>query len=508
MNLARKNSAQLNKDALLLEEISEYDQIITDLSRGKLKADFSLESRKSKLSYSLDEILFDEQNDELSYFVLFMDTQNASNYVKFLLDVKNFEKLCSDNKDNYTALDHNQSVAQDALSIFSKYLTQDARYGINLPSETIEAIIHSICPENYARIEENCFGAGKECVHRLLGEEFYEKYLISEYHCKYMLNILENRRLQLSDILYDDLAVVYFLEYLEQEKISDLLKFWIQGENFSRNILNFKKRNQLNPDQSFTVESLYNQWQSDAIIIYDNFISLQAKNKLGFDQFTRRSVESNICVQSNENEELDNFISSYSNSFYVPMLIVFNILDKVYFNKFISSALYKKFINEIRQSSEILNSKDCNSNIKPNKNEIKMNAKRKQSSQAKDEQLWSRPQSGHLQFGKVDSSGRYIGHDGSINVRSDLAKNRIFSDITNEYDADWNLDNFEEETTEKSSVEILEQKIKLKLEKFINMIPLNGVSTSSSKVTNEDVEIAEQMAEMLVRDVERDNRLV
>ena len=103
-------------------------------------------------------------------------------------------------------------MAQDALSIFSKYLTQDARYGINLPSETIEAIIHSICPENYARIEENCFGAGKECVHRLLGEEFYEKYLISEYHCKYMLNILENRRLQLSDILYDDLAVVYFLE--------------------------------------------------------------------------------------------------------------------------------------------------------------------------------------------------------------------------------------------------------------------------------------------------------
>ena len=93
-------------------------------------------------------------------------------------------------------------------------------------------------------------------------------------------------------------------------------------------------------------------------------------------------------------------------------------------------------------------------------------------------------------------------------MRSDLAKNRIFSDITNEYDADWNLDNFEEETTEKSSVEILEQKIKLKLEKFINMIPLNGVSTSSSKVTNEDVEIAEQMAEMLVRDVERDNRLV
>lgn len=507
MNLSRrKNSSQTNRDSPLFEEILEYNQIISDLGRGKLKSDFGLENRKSKLSYSLEEILFDDENDELSYFVLFMDTENASNYVKFLLDLKNFEKLCAEQKDNYTALNHNQSVAQDALSIFSKYITQDANYGIDIPSETVETIIHLICPEKSGRIEENCFQPGKEYVCKLLKEEFYDKYLISEYHCKYMLNILENKRLQLSDLLYDDLAVVYFLEYLEQERISDLLKFWIQAENFSRNILNFQKRYQQDLDQNFTIETLYNQWQADAIIIYDNFISLQAKNKLGFDQYTRRSVESNICFQNVENEELENFISSYSNSFYVPMLIVYNILDKVYFNKFISSNLYKKFINETRQSSEILISKVLNNN-KSTKNEAKINTKQPQRKKnAETDQLWSRPQSGHLQFGKIDSSGRYIGYDGSVNVRSDLGANKIFNDITNEYDDDWNLDSFDQDSKEQSSTEIFEKKIKLKLEKIINMFPLNSVA--STKVNNEDVQVAEQMAEMLLRDVERDNRLV
>lgn len=56
-----------------------------------MKANFSLTNRKSKLSYSLNDILFDENNDELSYFVLFMDSKNATNYVKFLLDLNNFE---------------------------------------------------------------------------------------------------------------------------------------------------------------------------------------------------------------------------------------------------------------------------------------------------------------------------------------------------------------------------------------------------------------------------------
>lgn len=291
MNQSRRNSSisKTSRDTPLFEDIPEYNQIITELSRGNLKGDFSKSMRRSKLSYDLNEILSGENNDELSYFVLFMDSLNASSYVKFLLDLKNFESLVSNQLSSHNANDeekldtqcecvlkHNQILAENTISIFSKYITKGAQYMIKLPSEIINQTIHNICPVNGKKIEPDCFKIARDYTFNILQSEFYDKYLNSEYHCKYILNILENRILDLSDILYDDIAVVYFLEYLEQENISDLLKFWIQAENFSRNILNFRECYKEN-NQAFTVEDLYNQWQGDAIVIYDNFISLQAK---------------------------------------------------------------------------------------------------------------------------------------------------------------------------------------------------------------------------------------
>lgn len=62
--------------------------------------------------------------------------------------------------------------------------------------------------------------------------------------------------------------------------MSDLLKFWIQAENFSRNLLNInklikKKTNgadvslNSNGSTNIEVENQFKQWQNDAMIIYD-----------------------------------------------------------------------------------------------------------------------------------------------------------------------------------------------------------------------------------------------
>ena len=136
-----------------------------------MKADFSLKNRRSKLAYSLEDILFDEKNDELSFFVLFMDSLNAANYIKFLLDLNNFENALRKNKINLsnacksacksTASNaaagtsatlltsnecqcrhiHNKAIADDALSIFSKYISKDATYSINCSDQIIQEII-------------------------------------------------------------------------------------------------------------------------------------------------------------------------------------------------------------------------------------------------------------------------------------------------------------------------------------------------------------------------------
>jgi len=126
MSLSRQSSTKSQRRNSVFEEISEYGQIITDLSRGRLKSDFAFEGRTSKLSCSLHKILFDEKSGELDYFVLFMDSMNASSYVKFLLDLKNFESVVKKKleKDMADEHGHNQSKVlvsfRDVLSVLSR----------------------------------------------------------------------------------------------------------------------------------------------------------------------------------------------------------------------------------------------------------------------------------------------------------------------------------------------------------------------------------------------------
>ncbi len=115
----------MNVNRPLLERLPEYKQIILDLSgnlvydtikvlkidvffhdykgRGNLKIndveDGLMRTKKSKLCHKLNDLLSmlyeNDQNDELSYFILFMDANHLNNFIKFLLDVHNFESLLS-----------------------------------------------------------------------------------------------------------------------------------------------------------------------------------------------------------------------------------------------------------------------------------------------------------------------------------------------------------------------------------------------------------------------------
>ena len=85
-----------------------------------MKADFGLNGRKSKLAPSLKHILYDEKSDELSYFILFMDSADSANYVKFLLDLKNFESAFAKHETNSAEfITHNQSKSIfDAINLW------------------------------------------------------------------------------------------------------------------------------------------------------------------------------------------------------------------------------------------------------------------------------------------------------------------------------------------------------------------------------------------------------
>jgi hypothetical protein len=316
------------------------------------------------------------------------------------------------------------------------------------------------------------------------------------------LNVLETQNLSLSDFLYDEIAVVYLLEYLEKESVRDLLKFWMQAENFSRNLLiNKSSINKSN------LEATYKQWQNDAMVIYDNYISLQAKSCLGFDTLVRCQVESNICQDLDKEENIDYLINTYSNCFYVPMLIVFSMLEKIYFKRFLNSTLYKTYINEITVNSEIASDKAIIKNDNNKKNiEINNNTNKKISPVINDDPLWVRSnESNNMQLGKIDSTGRFIRNFKIQPEESTEMLNRLVDD-----DDPWNLFNDSNTKTvlkgtpASNSVSLVE-KSKSKFEKLINLIPINGLSSKSDE---EERELAERMAAMLVNDVIRQNQLI
>lgn len=536
------NQTDDNLPKSLFATIPEYEQIINELSKGSLKANFS--HRKSKLCYSLNDILFDENNDELSYFILFMDSKQASNYVKFLLDLNNFEQtFTSKNKikkcefceaNPYIPNNNCQcfknfsiNVAQDALSIYTKYISKEARYSIDLSENLIKSTISNICPENgESTIDANCFKSSKDHIYKHLLNNYYDKYLTSEYHCKYLLNILEDQNLELCDFLYDEIAIVYFLEYIEKENVRDLLKFWMQVENFSRNLLLNKCAIKDKQVKRSTIDAIFKQSQNDAMIIYDNYISLQAKHSLGFDSLVRCQVESNICqlVDLDKVEDFEYLLNSYSNCFYVPMLIIFNILDKVYYKRFLSSYLYKNYMNEIIVNSNITKSdkieKKDTKITKRNEDEDK---DKKKTSFFFDDPLWPRStESSNMQLGKIDSTGRFIRN---FKMKPDES-NDMLNKLSDDYDDAWNLFNTSNTQTvlkDTSTSSIAEninsnvnnsnnnnsKKMKSKFEKFIDFIPLNGLNfASNSKSIEEEREMAERVAQMLVNDVIRQNQLI
>lgn len=222
-----------------------------------------------------------------------------------------------------------------------------------------------------------------------------------------------------------------------------------------------------------------------------SYISLQAKNALGFDTLVRRQVELNICQSiENDNEDLEYLINTYSNCFYIPLLIVYSVLEKVFFNKFLNSPMYKKYIDEILSNTIIKSNPETIQ-------EKKMEAKPK--TDFIDETLWSNELGSNMQIGSIDSTGRFIRY---LKIEPEIENQN--NSLSNE-DA-WNLN-------DSTSLDTLDTKsspgssnifkIKTKLDKFINMIPING----RTKYTQDDYQLAEKIASNLVNEVIQLNQL-
>ncbi|XP_054857853.1 A-kinase anchor protein 10, mitochondrial [Eublepharis macularius] len=220
-----------------------------------------------------------------------------------------------------------KGIEQDAVTIFTKYISPDAAKPIPITELMRNDIVAKICGED-GQVDPNCFVMAQSIVFNAMEQEHFSEFLRSHHFCKYQIEVLTSGTVYLADILFCESALFYFSEYMEKEDAVNILQFWLAADNFQSQLA--AKKGQYDGQEA----------QNDAMILYDKYFSLQATHPLGFDDSVRLEIESNICREG----------GPLPNCFTTPLRQAWTTMEKVFLPGFLSSNLYYKYLNDLIHS--------------------------------------------------------------------------------------------------------------------------------------------------------------
>lgn len=294
-------------------------------------------SNQKELLETLPNSLDDNENFSCNVFSNNVDTQtsreipydkNSDNVTSLLNGIpKTSQTISKTQQSNHDCKRHDMTTTrQDALRVYKKYILKEA-LGINQISEELKLEMEkAITQENNEPILR-CLSAVQSIVYDMLEKEYINDFLRSQFHCKHQIDVLTSGNVQLADILYNETAFFYFMEFMELENKRELLDFWMSTVSYKQNLL--EKQGAIDSEEA----------QADAVIIYEKYFSLQATMPLGFSDKIRFHVEQNICREGEGGTQPDCFDK--------PSKIVYNFLNKHYLPAFLSSQLYYKYLSEL-----------------------------------------------------------------------------------------------------------------------------------------------------------------
>ncbi|EDV58089.1 A-kinase anchor protein 10, mitochondrial [Drosophila erecta] len=344
----------------------------------------------SRLSMNLASIVNDPNC--LSFFVQYLDTRQALPLIKFYLDIENFKRaaltqekekpvepprlameqssphkddkdvpelktlcdlsmrkpLTDDEKSRIYAETNKQINRQksgmecvmnselsrasisDAIAIYQKYLIVNASLQVELPIVILAHISLLLCGRDKSEcsrpIPASCFDEAREFVLEQLERDHVQGFLQSGYYSRYCLELIEGGSINIYDVLNSELALFYFTEYLEQRQERECLEFWITGINFRKSFASGEEKEE---DRKAA--------QSDAMIIYDKYFSLQSECRLWMSQKLRLRVEQAICAPGEQWQAFD-----------LALLVTAKYLEQKYFADFLKSHIFDNYVNELK----------------------------------------------------------------------------------------------------------------------------------------------------------------
>uniref|UniRef100_A0A1I8NQI9 RGS domain-containing protein n=1 Tax=Stomoxys calcitrans TaxID=35570 RepID=A0A1I8NQI9_STOCA len=256
---------------------------------------------------------------------------------------------------NFSEINENAIISmasvKDALGIYTKYLIQDSKERIELPVDILSKISLIICKKDEhedaeeggssTTITADCFLEAQQYVLNKLEKDFLSDFLQSTYYAKYCVDLIEGHCININDILHSEVTLFYFMEYLEQHHERDCLDFWSTAINYRKSYVS-------------SIEMNEKEAQSDAMIIYEKFFSLQNESKLWSSNKLRANVEACICTEG-----------MVYHCFDLPLKVAAKYLERKYLGSFLKSSLFSNYMNELK--SKIQDETDAKDGLTTNK---------------------------------------------------------------------------------------------------------------------------------------------
>ncbi|XP_026804615.1 A-kinase anchor protein 10, mitochondrial [Rhopalosiphum maidis] len=339
---------------------------------------------KCRLSLNFGEALVLENSALLSMFRQFLDHRNSLSLYHL-----------------YMALLGRTDIEDELLR--TNLLRNISVHRINFPDLLIAKI------NNHSKHID--IGDLKEVTDKVYAilQEYWNSFVQTDMFCKYQVDVLTGGQVTLGDILLCDGLLSYFMEFLDSEGCRSIVEFWLAATNFKSCV-----------EQLKSTSVNYEQAQSDAICIYEKYLSLQATCSLGFTDQVRITVEESICPADIQGQT----VTTISQCFRSAVLVVLAFLRHRCLMPFLSSQHYVRYLSELIKAGNSYQSlSQDNESSSSSVSEYSTNSKRSMSSllpySASTDSLWRKRQQSGLSFGRVDEYGRF-----ERNIEPDPDKNK------------------------------------------------------------------------------------
>lgn len=297
----------------------------------------------------------------------------------------------------------NASTIIDAINIFKKYLLNgELNNLVAIPTEILSRISLALCVQfesgpmqctanntfdlslssesmPFTQLEQtnvvHVFDDAQAFVLHHLDRTFTAGFLESSFFYRFCSEN-DGQFLKIADILHNEMALFYFMEFMENEGKRQYVDFWLGAMNFKQQldplnttaITTTTTPTSATPHDSphHTTPASIEISQKDALILYDKYFSLQATQPLLLSDQVRYHVEEKIC-------SIDGAVS-VAHCFDLPLLIVERFLDDRYLTMFRQrSQLFGRYMMEVQRKLDAVK-------LKMSSNRIESNVKRSPSS--------------------------------------------------------------------------------------------------------------------------------